>query len=426
MRHVLWAARISLYAIAVPLFAQHDHGAPAPAAAEKPATLFSEMGTHRHPISTSNPEAQKFFDQGIVLLYGFNHEEAIRSFARAAELDPKAAMPHWGMALALGSNYNEAAPDERLRKARVEVEKAVALSASAPPNERAYIEALTVRYSADPAADKAKLARDYHAAMKALSEKYPDDLDAATLYAESGMNLRPWKLWKPDGTPEEGTVEIVATLESVLKRDPMHPGANHYYVHAVEASSAPERALPSAERLKTLVPAAGHLVHMPAHIQIRTGDLPRRGEDERGRGGRRPRLHPADRSPGPLSGHVLQPQRPLSVGGGRDGGSLRRSEEGGGSPLLRRPPRRLDGSDAPGIPGAADDRGSPIPQMERRPEGGRPGGVASDRSRFLALRAGPWLPPSRGTAREPRRTERPSRRRFPLSRATSCSVRRTR
>ena len=272
MRHVLWAARISLYAIAVPLFAQHDHGAPAPAAAEKPATLFSEMGTHRHPISTSNPEAQKFFDQGVVLLYGFNHEEAIRSFARAAELDPKAAMPHWGMALALGSNYNEAAPDERLRKAQVEVEKAVALSASAPPNERAYIEALAVRYSADPAADKAKLARDYHAAMKALSEKYPDDLDAATLYAESGMNLRPWKLWKPDGTPEEGTVEIVATLESVLKRDPMHPGANHYYVHAVEASSAPERALPSAERLKTLVTAAGHLVHMPAHIQIRTGD----------------------------------------------------------------------------------------------------------------------------------------------------------
>jgi len=259
-------------AAATTLPAQHDHGAPAPAAAEKPATLFADLGTHRHPISTSSPEAQKFFDQGVVLLFGFNHEEAIRSFERAAQLDPKAAMPHWGKALALGSNYNEAAPDERLKSARVEVDKALALSASAPANERAYIEALAVRYSADPAADKAKLAADYHAAMKALSQKYPDDLDAATLYAESGMNLRPWKLWKPDGTPEEGTTEIVATLESVLRRDPNHPGANHYYIHAVEASNQPERALPSAERLKTLVPMAGHLVHMPAHIQMRTGD----------------------------------------------------------------------------------------------------------------------------------------------------------
>jgi tetratricopeptide (TPR) repeat protein len=259
-------------AAATTLSAQHDHGAPAPAAAEKPAVLFADLGTHRHPISTSSPEAQKFFDQGVVLLFGFNHEEAIRSFERAAELDPKSAMPHWGKALALGSNYNEAAPDERLKNARVEVEKALALSASAPPNERAYVEALAARYSADPAADKAKLAADYHEAMKALSQKYPDDLDAATLYAESGMNLRPWKLWKADGTPEEGTLEILATLESVLRRDPNHPGANHYYIHAVEASNQPERALPSAERLKTLVPMAGHLVHMPAHIQMRTGD----------------------------------------------------------------------------------------------------------------------------------------------------------
>jgi tetratricopeptide (TPR) repeat protein len=273
MKTLLTSAGISLFLCAGPLLGQHDHGAPAPAPAEKPATLFSEMGTHRHPISTSSPEAQKFFDQGVILLFGFNHEEAIRSFARATELDPKAAMPHWGMALGLGSNYNDVAPaEERLRKARVEVDKALALSASGPPNERAYIEALAARYSADPAADKAKLANDFHAAMKAVSEKYPDDLDAATLYAESGMNLRPWKLWKADGAPEEGTLEIVATLESVLKRDPTHPGANHYYIHAVEASRNPERALPSASRLETLVPMAGHLVHMPAHIQIRTGD----------------------------------------------------------------------------------------------------------------------------------------------------------
>ncbi|MGH9369705.1 MAG: tetratricopeptide repeat protein [Thermoanaerobaculia bacterium] len=252
--------------------AQHQHGEAAPAPEARGAMLLSGMGSHRHPIATSSPEAQKFFDQGMVLLFGFNHEEAIRSFERAAELDPSAAMPHWGMAFGLGSNYNDPAPaEERLRKARAEVEKALALSASSPGNERAYIEALSVRYSADPAADKGKLARAYHAAMKALTEKYPDDLDAATFYAEAGMNLRPWKLWRPDGTPQEGTLEIVATLESVLKRDPMHPGANHYYIHAVEASREPEKALPSAARLKTLVPSAGHLVHMPAHIHARTG-----------------------------------------------------------------------------------------------------------------------------------------------------------
>jgi tetratricopeptide (TPR) repeat protein len=265
---------------AAPAAAQHQHGTPAAAPAPaKPAALLPGLGSHRHPIGTASPEAQEFFDQGVVLLFGFNHEEAVRSFARAAELDPSAAMPHWGMALGLGSNYNDPAPaEERLKKARVEVDKALALSASGPANERAYIEALSVRYSADPAADKSKLARDYHVAMKALTAKYPDDLDAATLYAESGMNLRPWKLWTPDGAAEEGTVEIVAVLESVLRRDPLHPGANHFYIHAVEASRQPERALPSATRLQTLVPSAGHLVHMPSHIQMRTGDY--RGAEE--------------------------------------------------------------------------------------------------------------------------------------------------
>ncbi|HTY42356.1 MAG TPA: hypothetical protein VMH79_10830 [Thermoanaerobaculia bacterium] len=246
---------------------------PSPAPTPKPAGLLSGMGSHRHPIQTSSAEAQKFFDQGVVLLFGFNHEEAFRSFERAAELDPKSPMPHWGMALALGANYNDPEPEaDRLQKARAEVEKAQALSAAAAENERAYVEALSVRYVADPAAaDKAQLSRDYAAAMKALSMKYPDDLDAATLYAESLMNLHPWKLWTPDGKPGEDTVEIVAVLESVLKRDPNHPGANHYYIHAVEASTQPEKALASAARLETLVPSAGHLVHMPAHIYMRTG-----------------------------------------------------------------------------------------------------------------------------------------------------------
>jgi tetratricopeptide (TPR) repeat protein len=248
--------------------------ASAPSPTPKPAELFSGMGSHRHPIRTSSPEAQKFFDQGIVLLYGFNHEEAFRSFERAAELDPKSPMPRWGMALALGANYNDPEPEnDRLQKARGELERALALSAGAAENERAYVEALAARYVADPAsADKAQLARDYAAAMKALSARYPDDLDAATLYAESLMNLHPWRLWTPEGEPGEDTAEILNVLESVMKRDPLHPGANHYYIHSVEASPHPEKALASAARLETLVPSAGHLVHMPAHIYMRTGD----------------------------------------------------------------------------------------------------------------------------------------------------------
>jgi len=248
--------------------------AQAPAVPPKPAELQSGLGSHRHPIQTTSPEAQKYFDQGMVMLFGFNHDAAYLSFERASSLDPKAPMPHWGMALALGANYNDTEPEaDRLKKAYAEVEKALALSAVGPENERAYAVALSKRYVADPAgADKAQLARDYAAAMKELSARYPDDLDLATMYAESLMNLHPWKLWKPDGSPGEDTLEIVAVLESVLKRDPNHPGANHYYIHAVEASKEPQKALPSATRLETLVPSAGHLVHMPAHIYMRTGD----------------------------------------------------------------------------------------------------------------------------------------------------------
>ena len=290
--------------------AQQAGQAPPP---PKPTMLLTGLGSHRHPIATSNEQAQKFFDQGVVLLFGFNHEEAYRAFEKAAELDPKQPMPHWGMALALGANYNDPAPEaERLKKARVEVEKALALSAGAPENERAYVEALSVRYSADPAADKQTLARGYNAAMKALSLKYPDDLDAATMYAESGMNLRPWKLYRPDGTPEEGTEEIVAVLESVLKRDPNHPGANHYYIHAIEASKHPERALPSATRLETLVPSAGHLVHMPAHIYIRTGDY-YAAEKANAVAAEVDRAYIRETgAQGMYPVHVLQPQRALS------------------------------------------------------------------------------------------------------------------
>jgi len=275
MRNLFFVSAVFLAgAMTSPLTAQHSHGqSPPTPAPRRTSALLEGMGSHHHPISTSSPEAQRFLDQGLTLLYGFNHAEAIRSFQRAAELDPSAAMPHWGVALALGMNYNDPQPTaERLKSAYEEAQRALALSARGPDNERAYAQAVARRYSPDPAADQKALLRDYNAAMRDLSKSYPDDLDAATLFAESGMNLRPWKLWKADGTPEEGTEEILAVLESVLKRDPSHPGANHYYVHAVEASRHPEKALPSAARLETLVPGAGHLVHMPAHIYMRTGD----------------------------------------------------------------------------------------------------------------------------------------------------------
>ena len=240
--------------------------------AEKPVELLSGLGTLNHPTSTKNPEAQKFFDQGLRMTYGFNHAEAVRSFKRAAELDPNMAMAWWGVAYALGPNINLDVDPDREKAAYEATQKALELSKSAPADERDYIAALSKRYSNDPKADLKKLAVDYKSAMNDLMKKYPDDLDAATLYAESMMDLHPWQLWSADGKPTEGTEEIVAVLESVLKRNPNHPGAIHYYIHAVEASPHPERALAYAPRLGTLMPMAGHLVHMPAHIYERVGD----------------------------------------------------------------------------------------------------------------------------------------------------------
>ena len=258
-------------ASATAVFGQHHHEATQKVS--QPAELLDGLGNHTHPISTRSAEAQQFFNQGITLIFGFNHDEAARLFARAAELDPTSAMPHWGIALALGPNYNLPAMPEREAKAWQAIEKAVELSKNSPPNERAYVQALLKRYSKDPAEDRKKLGVAYKDAMKELTQTYPDDLDAATLYAESLMNLRPWALWTPNGEPAEDTLEILRVLEGVLRRDPNHPGANHYYIHAVEASRNPERALPSAMRLGSLVPAAGHLVHMPSHIYLRVGDF---------------------------------------------------------------------------------------------------------------------------------------------------------
>ena len=247
----------------------HQHPSPS----TKPAELLEGLGNHSHPIATKSLPAQKFFDQGLALIYGFNHDEAARLFARAAELDPLSPMPHWGIALALGPNYNMPPMPVREALAWKAIEAATALAANAPANEQAYVAALLRRYSKDPNVDRKQLAVAYKDAMKEVMLADPDDLDAATLYAESIMNLRPWQLWSLSGEPAEGTLEIVELLERILRRSPQHPGANHYYIHAVEASKTPERALPSAMRLGGLMPGAGHMVHMPSHIFLRLGDF---------------------------------------------------------------------------------------------------------------------------------------------------------
>jgi tetratricopeptide (TPR) repeat protein len=238
----------------------------------RPISLLPKMGDLRHSVSTTNQMAQRFFDQGLTFIFAFNHDAAVRSFKRALEYDPNLAMAHWGIGLSLGPNINLPVSPEAEKAAYDAAQKAVELSANASEPEKDYIKALAIRYSIEPGADLQALDKKYSDAMKKLSEKYPDDLDAVTLYAESMMDLKPWQYWSDDGKPAEGTEHIIEVLESVMRRDPLHPGANHYYIHAVEASNYPERALPSAARLETFAPAAGHLVHMPAHVYLRVGD----------------------------------------------------------------------------------------------------------------------------------------------------------
>jgi tetratricopeptide (TPR) repeat protein len=253
----------------------HDGHAGAPAAAATSPKLLGGLSDHTHPIATTNPEAQKYFDMGLNLSFAFNKEESERAFRKAAELDPKAPMPQWGIAYALGPDINTPRVPERDKGAYEAITKARSLAASGAEPERDYIEAMAARYSNDPKADLRALDEAYRNAMKQVTQKYPDDLDAATIYAESIMDLNPWKFWGPDGKPAVDTPEILAVLESVLRRDPGQIGANHLYIHAVEASPDPYRALASAQRLETAAPAAGHLVHMPGHIYLRTGDFSR-------------------------------------------------------------------------------------------------------------------------------------------------------
>jgi tetratricopeptide (TPR) repeat protein len=267
----LTGALLLLLSSTLPLIAQSE-----PKPKSKPLdSLVPGMGALHHEVTTSSREAQAFFDQGLSLIYAFNHQDAARSFRHALELDPKCAMAWWGVALATGPNYNDTdIGGERGKAAYDAIQKARELESGLAPAERGYIEALSQRFSANPKAGQQKLFESYRDAMAQLARQYPDDSDAATLYAESIMDLHPWQLWAADGKPAPGTDELLRVLQLVLARDPGHLGANHFYIHAVEASRHPELGLASADRLGGLAPSAGHLVHMPSHIYVRVGDYP--------------------------------------------------------------------------------------------------------------------------------------------------------
>ncbi len=233
--------------------------------------LLDNLGSLHHEISTVSPQAQQFFDQGLRLVFAFNHEEAVASFEEAIRLDPEAPMPYWGLALSLGPNINAAMDPKQEPRALQALQKAATRLSRATPRERAYIEALSARYSAKKGTSRKNKDEAYAKAMRAVAQTYPDDADASTLAAEAIMNLRPWDYWRADGRAQPGTDDIVGLLETALRLDSNHPGACHYYIHAVEASREPERAVECAKRLASLMPGAGHLVHMPAHVFMRVG-----------------------------------------------------------------------------------------------------------------------------------------------------------
>jgi len=267
---VCWSAFAFLVvsSLACPLAAAAE-----PKTAEPPVVLLPGLGTHTHPISAQNPEAQRFFDQGLVMLFNFNRPEALRSFRRAAELDPDAIMPYWGMSLAQGPHLNmDTDMDMNEEAACAILQEGLGRAPGKPAQEQAYLKALSKRCSADLKYDPAKY-RDYAQAMRAVVKTYPDDLDAATFLAEALLVPPRWQWFDREGKPAEGVEEALGVLDDVLRRDPLHPFANHLYVHAIEMSPRPERGLPAADRLQVAAPGAGHLVHMGGHIYLRTGDF---------------------------------------------------------------------------------------------------------------------------------------------------------
>lgn len=242
-------------------------------AQDLPAPLFDGMDLLHYPITTSNPEAQKFFNQGLLLSYAFNHAEAARSFYHAMRLDSTCAMCHWGYAFVLGPNYNAGMEADNYIRAYEAIQKAVSLSASCTPKEKDLIQAMSARYTREAPESRHHLDSAFNAAMKTVHLKYPEDVDIAAIYAESLMDMHPWDLWEKDGTPKPWTPEIIKAIDVCIRINPNHPGGHHFNIHAWEASNTPEKAMVSAGRFDDgLVPRAGHLVHMPSHIYINTGD----------------------------------------------------------------------------------------------------------------------------------------------------------
>ena len=243
-----------------------------PAAAGGRPVLYEGLGDRTFPVTTESAEAQAYFDQGLMLSWAFNHAEALRAFREAQRLDPGCAMCFWGEALALGSNINDPMHDEAIAPAWAALTKALELKDSASPRELALIEALAHRYAPDASADRAALNVAWADAMRKVASEYKTDVDIQVLFADAMMNLQPWDYWEAGGTTPKGIgAELIATLEATLALDPDHPAAAHFYIHTVEASATPELAEPYADRLRDAVPAAGHLVHMPAHIYVRVG-----------------------------------------------------------------------------------------------------------------------------------------------------------
>ncbi len=239
----------------------------------KDEPFFAGLGSYKHRVTTDSEKSQRYFNQGLAFYHGFNHGEAIRSFQAAAELDPKCAMAHWGIALASGPHINlPVVPPPAAELATKEVKVAQENAANVTPVERDLIDALSHRYVSPQPEDRAPLDQAYADAMREVWKNHPNDPEVGVLFAEAMMDLQPWNQWDPEGKPNPGTEEVLATLDAVLKLSPKHPFANHLYIHATEASPHPERAVVAADRLRTLQPGLAHNVHMPSHIDIRTGN----------------------------------------------------------------------------------------------------------------------------------------------------------
>ena len=253
------------------LYSRSKSEAPPPDLAPVGANLIEGLGDYSMPVTSKNEDVQRWFDQGLAMTYGFNHDAAERSFLKAAELDPDCAMCWWGASLVLGPHVNAQMEPANNAKAWDRLQRAQAAADEVSDKEQAFIKALSARYAAEPPEDRRPLDEAYAAAMAELAAKYPDDLDAVTLHAESQMDLQPWDYYDASGQPKGHTAEVVSQLESVMQRDPEHFGALHLYVHAVEASPDPARGVAAADTLRELLPGSGHLVHMPAHIYARVG-----------------------------------------------------------------------------------------------------------------------------------------------------------